>query len=257
MVCSACFASRETFRPGYVAYAVPYYSMCFNGCALRVLDEKDDISIGVTGVYLQREGYSSRFRDDYCTTMGALQHSISGHAPTGKAASIRASFLQFPPRLSDATASLIHKGARVTRHCPFVDASFSFLCTRTRRTAASETTRCAYIAVLLFSFDSPSNLSVPLSQSSHGSFSIAPPQLLEFELGPRVRLRWKVGVVRANHILTRLAGANGTSAVAGKAVCKTRSGREGSKEVVGWHWHVFALHLEAHYSSILYVQRKK
>lgn len=34
----------------------------FNACAVRVLAEKDDPSIGE---YLQREGYSSRFRDDY------------------------------------------------------------------------------------------------------------------------------------------------------------------------------------------------
>ena len=59
---------------------------------------------------------------------------------------------------------------------------------------------------------------------------------------------------------TRLVGANVASIVDGKAVWKARrgeSGREESKEMVGWHWHVFALLLEAHYSSILYVQRKK
>jgi predicted NAD/FAD-binding protein len=36
--------------------------MRFNACAVRVLAEKDDLSIGE---YLQREGYSSQFRDDY------------------------------------------------------------------------------------------------------------------------------------------------------------------------------------------------
>jgi predicted NAD/FAD-binding protein len=36
--------------------------MRFNVCAVRVLAEKDDLSIGE---YLQREGYSSQFRDDY------------------------------------------------------------------------------------------------------------------------------------------------------------------------------------------------
>jgi predicted NAD/FAD-binding protein len=36
--------------------------MRFNACAVRVLSEKDDLSIGE---YLRREGYSSRFRDDY------------------------------------------------------------------------------------------------------------------------------------------------------------------------------------------------
>lgn len=36
--------------------------MRFNVCAVRVLVENDDVSIGE---YLQREGYSSRFRDDY------------------------------------------------------------------------------------------------------------------------------------------------------------------------------------------------
>jgi predicted NAD/FAD-binding protein len=36
--------------------------MRFNACAVRVLAENDDVSIGE---YLQREGYSSRFRDDY------------------------------------------------------------------------------------------------------------------------------------------------------------------------------------------------
>jgi predicted NAD/FAD-binding protein len=34
----------------------------FNACAVRVLAENDDLSIGE---YLQREGYSSRFRNDY------------------------------------------------------------------------------------------------------------------------------------------------------------------------------------------------
>jgi predicted NAD/FAD-binding protein len=36
--------------------------MRFNACAVRILAENDDPSIGE---YLQREGYSSRFRDDY------------------------------------------------------------------------------------------------------------------------------------------------------------------------------------------------
>jgi hypothetical protein len=36
--------------------------MRFNACAVRVLTEKDGLSIGE---YLQREGYSSQFRDDY------------------------------------------------------------------------------------------------------------------------------------------------------------------------------------------------
>ena len=36
--------------------------MRFNACAVRVLAENDDVSIGE---YLQRKGYSSRFRDDY------------------------------------------------------------------------------------------------------------------------------------------------------------------------------------------------
>jgi hypothetical protein len=36
--------------------------MRFNACAVRVLAENDDVSIGE---YLQREGYSSRFKDDY------------------------------------------------------------------------------------------------------------------------------------------------------------------------------------------------
>jgi hypothetical protein len=36
--------------------------MRFNACALRVLNEKDTLFIGE---YLQREGYSSRFWDDY------------------------------------------------------------------------------------------------------------------------------------------------------------------------------------------------
>jgi predicted NAD/FAD-binding protein len=36
--------------------------MRFNACAVRVLAENDDLSIGE---YLQREGYSSWFRDDY------------------------------------------------------------------------------------------------------------------------------------------------------------------------------------------------
>lgn len=36
--------------------------MRFNACAVRVLAENDDLSIGE---YLQREGYSSQFRDDY------------------------------------------------------------------------------------------------------------------------------------------------------------------------------------------------
>jgi hypothetical protein len=36
--------------------------MRFNACAVRVLAEKDDLSIGE---YLQREGYSSQLRDDY------------------------------------------------------------------------------------------------------------------------------------------------------------------------------------------------
>jgi hypothetical protein len=48
---------------------------------------------------------------------------------------------------------------------------------------------------------------------------------------------------------TRLAGVNSTSVVVDKAVWNTRkgeSGRKESKELVGCHWHVFALHLEAH-----------
>ena len=52
----------------------------------------------------------------------------------------------------------------------------------------------------------------------------------------------------------RQAGANGSSVVVGKAVLEARrieSGWEESKEMVGWHWHVFALHFEACYSSIL------
>jgi predicted NAD/FAD-binding protein len=36
--------------------------MRFNACTVRVLAENDDVSIGE---YLQREDYSSRFRDDY------------------------------------------------------------------------------------------------------------------------------------------------------------------------------------------------
>jgi predicted NAD/FAD-binding protein len=36
--------------------------MRFNACALHVLAENGDLSFGE---YLQREGYSSRFRDDY------------------------------------------------------------------------------------------------------------------------------------------------------------------------------------------------
>ena len=36
--------------------------MRFNACAVRILSENDDLSIGE---YLQRDGYSSRFRDDY------------------------------------------------------------------------------------------------------------------------------------------------------------------------------------------------
>jgi hypothetical protein len=58
---------------------------------------------------------------------------------------------------------------------------------------------------------------------------------------------------------THIAGANGTRIVAGKAVWKRRrgeSGRKGLRRWAGWHWHVFALHLEAHYSYILCVQRK-
>jgi predicted NAD/FAD-binding protein len=36
--------------------------MRFNACAVRVLANKEDLSIGE---YLQREGFSSQFRDDY------------------------------------------------------------------------------------------------------------------------------------------------------------------------------------------------
>ena len=36
--------------------------MRFNACAVRVLAQNDDVSIGE---YLQKEGYSSRFKDDY------------------------------------------------------------------------------------------------------------------------------------------------------------------------------------------------
>ncbi|KAF8482445.1 amine oxidase [Russula ochroleuca] len=42
--------------------------MRFNACAVRVLAENDDLSIGE---YLQREGYSSQFRDDYLIPMTA------------------------------------------------------------------------------------------------------------------------------------------------------------------------------------------
>jgi predicted NAD/FAD-binding protein len=42
--------------------------MRFNACAVRALAESDDLSIGE---YLQREGYSSRFRDDYLIPMTA------------------------------------------------------------------------------------------------------------------------------------------------------------------------------------------
>ncbi|KAH9993165.1 hypothetical protein BJV77DRAFT_1067314 [Russula vinacea] len=42
--------------------------MRFNACAVRVLIENDDLSIGE---YLQREGYSSQFRDDYLIPMTA------------------------------------------------------------------------------------------------------------------------------------------------------------------------------------------
>jgi hypothetical protein len=55
---------------------------------------------------------------------------------------------------------------------------------------------------------------------------------------------------------TRFAGTNGSSVIAGKAVWKRRrgeSGREESKEMVGWHWYIFALQK----SYVLYVQRNK
>jgi predicted NAD/FAD-binding protein len=38
--------------------------MRFNACAVRVLAEKKDNDLSI-GEYLRREGYSSRFRDDY------------------------------------------------------------------------------------------------------------------------------------------------------------------------------------------------
>jgi len=42
--------------------------MRFNACAVLIFAEDDDVSIGE---YLQREGYSSRFRDDYLIPMTA------------------------------------------------------------------------------------------------------------------------------------------------------------------------------------------
>jgi predicted NAD/FAD-binding protein len=53
-----------------------YDVLRFNACARRIAQapvvEEDDMSIGT---YLQREGYSERFKDDYLIVSGFQSHS--------------------------------------------------------------------------------------------------------------------------------------------------------------------------------------
>src|SRR6266567_6411803 len=90
-----------------------------------------------------------------------------------------------------------------------------------------------------------SNVSVSSSQSSHGIFSIALSQLLKIESSPRtssMQIRGWSSACQSHPSRAFNCGGKWPS---------WQSGLEESKAMVGWHWHVFALHLEAHFSSIL------
>ena len=76
----------------------------------------------------------------------------------------------------------IHLLVQVSRRCQCAP--------ETRRAGAGVTTSCQCarhrpVLISVFSFNSPSNVSVHLFHLSHGMYFIAPPQLLKFELSLR------------------------------------------------------------------------